>query len=539
MWLVGDVSGSEALTPSDHLYESHINELREASDEKLVVAGDISGTPSIPRVKPRQQITIGDSNTHSDFTTTGTADQTTIQTAIAALDATDFNTSFLGGASTGSLFFREAPYFITGKTTVNKNKFSIKGENTHGPQMRLTNAVFLEYKKLYGRIEDLYILGANIGVGSTQSRYAKNTIDYTKLISHANNDNYRDEAIGNTGIRLNASNKAELQKLWFNNMDVAVDIINGYENDLTGLHVLSSKYGIVSRIAESLDPVYYYVKDFHYEDGAVAGEAAIYGESFAGWIVDSEIVGLNNLNYGLYIRDTYGGFSTIDNLHVESKTGVKLALFSTDPIIGRSNRIEGLSIANSYIQSSTGSAIEIVGDASNTSKVQKISIIGGKRLSSGGGTAVTTGDIITISNAQHITIALTDFYGFNAATNSASLSSIKLVNCHNVKIIGNDFGVQSGINKGAYCIDFDADCTNLTICGNDFTNGYTVAPINFGRTGNDIKVYGNQNPEFESLSNPPANASATGIPGQIEWSNGYIYVCVAANTWKRIAIGTW
>lgn len=38
---------------------------------------------------------------------------------------------------------------------------------------------------------------------------------------------------------------------------------------------------------------------------------------------------------------------------------------------------------------------------------------------------------------------------------------------------------------------------------------------------------------------PPASASATGLTGEIAWDSGYVYVCVATNTWKRAAIATW
>lgn len=37
----------------------------------------------------------------------------------------------------------------------------------------------------------------------------------------------------------------------------------------------------------------------------------------------------------------------------------------------------------------------------------------------------------------------------------------------------------------------------------------------------------------------PANASATGLAGEIAWDANYIYVCVATDTWKRVAIATW
>lgn len=44
-----------------------------------------------------------------------------------------------------------------------------------------------------------------------------------------------------------------------------------------------------------------------------------------------------------------------------------------------------------------------------------------------------------------------------------------------------------------------------------------------------------------TISTPsvPASAGATGTKGQIEYDTDYIYICVATNTWKRVAISTW
>lgn len=38
---------------------------------------------------------------------------------------------------------------------------------------------------------------------------------------------------------------------------------------------------------------------------------------------------------------------------------------------------------------------------------------------------------------------------------------------------------------------------------------------------------------------PPANASSQGVAGSITYDSNYIYMCVATNTWKRVAIATW
>jgi len=42
-----------------------------------------------------------------------------------------------------------------------------------------------------------------------------------------------------------------------------------------------------------------------------------------------------------------------------------------------------------------------------------------------------------------------------------------------------------------------------------------------------------------SGTSTPASAAAAGDQGQICWDANYIYVCVATNTWKRVAIATW
>jgi len=40
-------------------------------------------------------------------------------------------------------------------------------------------------------------------------------------------------------------------------------------------------------------------------------------------------------------------------------------------------------------------------------------------------------------------------------------------------------------------------------------------------------------------SSPPSSATDTGVTGSIQYDGNYIYVCVATDTWKRVAISTW
>jgi hypothetical protein len=37
----------------------------------------------------------------------------------------------------------------------------------------------------------------------------------------------------------------------------------------------------------------------------------------------------------------------------------------------------------------------------------------------------------------------------------------------------------------------------------------------------------------------PGSASAGGTAGAVVWDASYIYVCIATDTWKRVAIATW
>ena len=37
----------------------------------------------------------------------------------------------------------------------------------------------------------------------------------------------------------------------------------------------------------------------------------------------------------------------------------------------------------------------------------------------------------------------------------------------------------------------------------------------------------------------PSSATSKGSTGDIAWDDGYIYICTATDTWKRVAVATW
>lgn len=43
----------------------------------------------------------------------------------------------------------------------------------------------------------------------------------------------------------------------------------------------------------------------------------------------------------------------------------------------------------------------------------------------------------------------------------------------------------------------------------------------------------------EAATNVPSTADAPGVAGMVTYDAGYVYICVATNTWKRAVLVTW
>jgi len=84
-------------------------------------------------------------------------------------------------------------------------------------------------------------------------------------------------------------------------------------------------------------------------------------------------------------------------------------------------------------------------------------------------------------------------------------------------------------------------------------NPYNVTESTRGFNKNDEETYKklnvtdldvtdldvNANSLTIAQSKTPSAADAAGTQGEIAWDSNYIYVCIANNTWKRVAISTW
>ncbi len=102
----------------------------------------------------------------------------------------------------------------------------------------------------------------------------------------------------------------------------------------------------------------------------------------------------------------------------------------------------------------------------------------------------------------------------------------------------------------AFCCLITIDSLSAKTIQNTFTKkrqyitGFTdTGTITFTLNGNDITAIVNPDLVIDSLiisnSEPPTSPTDTGTTGQVTWSDSFIYVCIATNTWKRTAIVTW
>lgn len=108
-------------------------------------------------------------------------------------------------------------------------------------------------------------------------------------------------------------------------------------------------------------------------------------------------------------------------------------------------------------------------------------------------------------------------------------------------------GLLTLTGASAYSIDqkLQIKSSNTTI-DSDLNNLYLKAQASgvYTQIAGDTKFYVNSlgvysSSDFHLTTKTPASATATGTAGTIAWDADYIYICIATNTWKRIAISTW
>jgi hypothetical protein len=98
--------------------------------------------------------------------------------------------------------------------------------------------------------------------------------------------------------------------------------------------------------------------------------------------------------------------------------------------------------------------------------------------------------------------------------------------------------VTDNISSARDVLTLEAGPTKIEI--NDFSSDITVeagnfnlnCPISTSQISSGIYL-------ISALNTAPATATSPGALGEIRYTAGFIYVCIATNTWRRTALTSW
>lgn len=144
---------------------------------------------------------------------------------------------------------------------------------------------------------------------------------------------------------------------------------------------------------------------------------------------------------------------------------------------------------------------------------------------------------VTISDTGYVSIGTNDSDANNrvrikedSAAHNSGVAALGLFNSDNRHILlGYDDTIDAGFIGS---LDPGVTWKNLVLA----TGGGNVG---IGATSPTAKLDINSDILRLRTAKTPASAGAAGNAGDFCWDANYIYICVATNTWKRVAIATW
>lgn len=124
------------------------------------------------------------------------------------------------------------------------------------------------------------------------------------------------------------------------------------------------------------------------------------------------------------------------------------------------------------------------------------------------------------------------------AVNSDLTVSATLGTGSEVRTSGDAAGTWICVEELNNLVSFDSSISNA-----DLVAGFSEADENSaGLVSTGTQTFGGNKTfagDVALATKTPSSASDTGTTGTVAWDSGYIYVCTATDTWKRVAIATW
>lgn len=145
----------------------------------------------------------------------------------------------------------------------------------------------------------------------------------------------------------------------------------------------------------------------------------------------------------------------------------------------------------------------------------------------------------------HITIPNNGGFQINGGFGGGELFGIR--NSYMGTAYGAEIG-GTGWRSAIRCLNFVSDkgiswsnsTSSLTTADCAIVrNSAGVLEINDGNTTGTFRDLIVRNFRMSAPTGVPTANNSTGTEGSIRWDADYIYICTAANTWKRVAIATW
>lgn len=248
--------------------------------------------------------------------------------------------------------------------------------------------------------------------------------------------------------------------------------------------------------------------------------------------IDAQNVKLDG-NYNNIYRPNLGSITTVSFHGPFSHCGgaTNVGCLIEGPIFDLSfkNKFPFESNANEAIKSITSQAVvwldDIYSEGNNT-------VGGAAAFNFSGPNAGAAADVRLVASNFHQSGSLTaahlrlDYARARVEQNVGILSTDALG--------ANTLGLATTANAWAHFVD--------NARGTDVIPIYQALPgtISWDEFGTDgIRSIGGKSGGIRFQGSTPASATATGKPGTITWDGTYVYVCIAANSWRRVAHAAW